>query len=218
MAGFDRGPKQGNGGIGQAVKDQFTTNLFSAAPAGKYVTGARIKLKINDDLVYFADRIAWRMETETVEIRELDSMAPYEIAPVTVGCSGMIGGLRIPNQSPASLMYQANVMSHLFQQYFTLEVRDVSSDALLLYVGKAMISSREESVTAEQLMGSSFSWRAVSWKDEMEPMLPDSISEMDKMADAALTKSPQGGLIGAVTSVTNTFKAPLNAAKKLFGF
>lgn len=156
------------------------TNIAGSRPVGKYMTGARVKLRINKKLVGFAFGISWRIDTEQMEINTIDDYLPSELAPTRIRISGTINALHIPGQSASKEQYQSNVLSFLAHQYITIEARDSQTDELLFYTTKAVIVSRQEDLTAGQLGKVSLQFMAIGWQDELKPTLPKGINSEDK--------------------------------------
>lgn len=149
------------------VAGQFT-DLFSIKPTAKYASGARTVLRINDEIFGFAMSISWNIETTVTEIRTIDDYLPVELAPKHIIVTGTIGGLMIPGSGPSRNDIQANIINFLQQKYMTIEVKDSQTDNLLFFTTKAMVVSRAESLSSEQLGGVTLNWRAMGWKDDKE--------------------------------------------------
>jgi hypothetical protein len=149
-----------------------TNNIFSIKPTAKYLSGARTLIKINGELSAFAFQISWRINTSYTEVNTIDDYAPYELAPQRLTVEGNIGGFHIPGKSATVDAIQADALSFLFHRYITIEVRDSSSNELLFYTPRAVITSRSEDISAESLARVSLSFKAIGWKDELVPGVP----------------------------------------------
>lgn len=147
--------------------------IYSLRPQAKYASGARCTLKINGELAAFATAISWRITTETREIRTIDNPLPVELVPTMVSVEGTIGGLRLPGQSPTQNLIMPDVLSFLFHKYITIEVRDSKTDQLLFLTGKAQITGRMEELKSESLGSIALTWKAIGWRDERDPILPE---------------------------------------------
>jgi hypothetical protein len=182
QGGFD---KNGETSFLENAAGQLT-NIAGTRPVGKYMTGARVKLRINKKLVGFAFGISWKIDTEQMEVNTVDDYLPAEIAPTRVKVSGTINALHIPGQGPSKEQYQSNVLSFLAHQYITIEARDSQTDELLFYTGKAVIISRQEDLQAGQLGKISLQFMAIGWQDELEPSLPKGVNVKDEGAESAI--------------------------------
>ena len=168
--------------LGQKITEnaagQFT-NIAGTRPVGKYLTGARITLRMNKKLVGFAFGITWKIDTQQMEINTIDDYLPAEIAPTRIHISGSINALHIPGQSPTKELYQSNVLSFLAHKYITIEARDSQTDELLFYTTKAVIVSRQEDLQAGQLAKMTLQFMAIGWQDELVPSLPKGINTVE---------------------------------------
>lgn len=162
------------------------TNIAGSRPVGKYMTGARVKLRINKKLVGFAFGISWKIDTEQIEINTIDDYLPAEIAPTRIRISGTIQALHIPGQGISKEQYQSNVLSFLAHQYITIEARDSQTDELLFYTTKAVITSRQEDLQAGQLGKVSLRFIAIGWQDELQPTIPKGINDNEEGAQSAI--------------------------------
>jgi hypothetical protein len=170
MSGFNNRPS-----IGQRALDNVVGNVsgvFSTKPSAKYASGARCLLKINGKLSAFAFGIAWKINTQVMEITTIDDYLPYELAPQRVTVEGSISALHIPGQSAGTELWQPDVLRFLFNQYITIEVRDSATDQLLFYTGQAMITSRSEDIKVDSLSNVQLTWKAIGFRDERAPEVP----------------------------------------------
>lgn len=177
--------------VGENILSQ-TAGIISTKSSAKYTSGARTVLKINNKLVGFAFNISWSERTEVIENKTIDDYLPYELIPNRITVEGTIGAFHIPGQGPTTNYIQPNVLSFLFHKYITIEVRDSATNELLFYTNKAMITSREEDLSAEQLGRMQLRWKAIGWKDELEPKKPtgadDLVTPSENSAGARLIK------------------------------
>ena len=178
--------KINNGGSGDAFGQQLLDNvssqgagIFSTKPSAKYVTGARAILRVNGRVVGFAFGITWRINTMSQEIVTIDDYIPFEIVPTRITVEGSISSLHVPGQGPSAEFMQANMASFLFQKYIQIEVRDSSTNSLLFFTSKAMVTTRVEEIKAEQLATLTLSFKAIGWKDEREPSFPENYDQED---------------------------------------
>ena len=186
----------GNAATGdQIVGDVLASSAFAnfGKPMGKYLTGARTVIKINSELAGFAFQVSWNIRTEQDEIWTVDDWTPWEIAPKRIMVEGTLGMFHIPGKGPSKENIQADVLSFMFHKYITIEVRDARSDQLLFKTNKAVITSRQQEVKAEELSTIRLSWKAIGWADERFPALP---GNLDSTADA----SGDSGVLGQLSS------------------
>lgn len=201
--GFNNRP-----GVGQQLTDNIiggnAAGIISTRPTAKYASGARCILKINDQIVGFAFGVSWRISTNFVEINTIDDYLPYELAPQRVSVEGTISALHIPGQSATTQLWQGDVLSFMFNRYFTLEVRDSQTDALLFQAPRCVITSRTEEVRVDQLNNVSLSWKAIGWLDEKKPELPNNFDQPKK--PSAANTSNQGGIAATLSNVANAIR------------
>lgn len=172
MSGFNNRPTVGRQALDNAASN--TSGVLSTRPSAKYASGARTTLKINNTIIGFAFAVSWRITTQHLEINTIDNVEAEELAPQRISVEGTISALHIPGTSATTEQWQGSVLSFLFNKYITIEVRDSESDQLLFYTGKAVITSRQEDIRIDDLANVSLSFKAIGWKDEMEPKRPES--------------------------------------------
>ena len=195
MSGFNNRPNSIADNLAQNV-----SGVFSTKPSAKYSSGARTILKINGKVVGFCFGISWRISTAVTEINTIDDYFPAELAPQRVTVDGSMSALHIPGQSAGTEMWQPDALNFLFQQYITIEVRDIN-DQLLFYTGKAMITSRAEDIRVDKLSNVSLQWRAIGFQDERAPTRPTDIN--DSKNDNAPSRLEDGGLAGVANKLRN---------------
>lgn len=148
------------------------TPILTTKPTARFVSGARCILRINGQLIGFAFGISWKISTMQDEIWTIDDYLPYELAPSKISIEGTLSAFHIPGRGASAEYMQANVLSYLFHQYIQIEVKDSATDNLLLLVPKAAITTRTESIKAENLATVTLSWKAIGWQDEIKPKYP----------------------------------------------
>lgn len=200
MSGFNNKPNIGNQLANNVASN--VSGVFSTKPSARYASGARTILKINGKITGFAFGISWKITTQVTEILTIDDYLPYEFAPQRVSVEGTISALHIPGQSAGTELWQPDVLNFLFQQYITIEVRDLN-DQLLFYTTKAMITSRAEDIKVDSLASVQLTWRAIGYQDERKPELAQGAT-----STGPEDKKPQSRLISEAFS----------AVKKQTGF
>lgn len=146
-------------------------SVFSSKEEAKYHSGARCVLKINGKLM-FAFAVSWSIQTDNVEIKVIDNYLPAEIAPRFISVSGTLGSFVIPGRSPTAEVLQSNTLSFLMNKYIVIEVYDSATGSILFKTDKAVITSQQTSIQAEQLSVTQLSWKAIGWQAESPPKPP----------------------------------------------
>jgi hypothetical protein len=168
--------------------------IISTKPSAKYISGARCLIKVNGQLVGFAFGISWNINNSVTRINTIDDYNSYELAPKRVDVSGSLSCFHIPGQGPGAGLLQADILSFLFQKYITIECRDSRTNQLLFLTDKAMITSRGQNVTAEQLSQITLNWEAIGYQDEREPLPPTGYDQLSPPPRPPIT----GGLTGVL--------------------
>jgi hypothetical protein len=109
------------------------------------------------------------------EILTIDDYLPAELVPQRITVDGTISALHIPGQGIGVQLWQPDALNFLFQQYIAIEVRDSTTDQLLFYTGRAMITSRQEDIRVDQLANVQLSFKAIGFQDERTPQRIDSV-------------------------------------------
>jgi hypothetical protein len=201
MSGFNNRPN-----VAQRALDNVTSNvagIFSTKSSARYASGARCILKINGKISGFAFGVSWKINTAVTEIQTIDDYFPYELAPQRVMVEGTLSALHIPGQSAGTELWQPDAINFLFQQYITIEVRD-TTDQLLFYTSKAMITSRSEDIRVDALSSVQLSWRAIGFQDERKPELAQGVKGKEN-------KQPKSRLTSDITDSSS-----LNQLGKIF--
>ena len=154
--------------------------IFSTRPSAKYMSGARCVLRINSKPVAFAFGISWRIDTSYLELNVVDNPVVEELVPKAIRVSGSISALHIPGHGPGAQLWQGDMLSFLFHQYITIEVRDSVTNQLLFWAPKAAITTRQEDIKIDDMAQISLSFIAVGFKDEKEPSVPAGANTVPK--------------------------------------
>lgn len=174
--GFNNRPKLVQSAIDNVVGGNIG-GVFSTRPTAKYVTGARTIIRINGSVVGFCFGIAWHITTDQTEINTIDDYLPYEYVPRRINVDGTMSFIHIPGQSAGTKLWQADVLSFLFQKYISIEVRDSQTDQLLFATDKAVVTGRTEEARVEQLNNVTLTWKAIGFIDERTPALPNNYNQ-----------------------------------------
>jgi len=167
----------------------------------KYMTGSRVILKCNDQLLGFAFAVKYNISTSNTEIQTIDSWVPWELAPQTVNVSGTMSLFHVPGKSVDQQLLQANLFSFMMHKYITIEISDRTTGNVIFKTTKAVITGKSQTLMAGELSTVELSWKAIGWSDELIPKFPTENGENPK--------DPNAGLAGIASSA-------FNAAKKLF--
>jgi hypothetical protein len=163
--GFD------NNNLGSNLVENALSNvngILSTRPNAKYLSGARITLKVNGQLVGFAFGITWNITTDFIEINTVDNYMPYELAPRRITVDGTISCLHIPGTSAGTLGWQSDVLSFLFSPYISIEARDSATNQIVFSTDKAVIEQRSEEIRVDQLSNITLRWKAIGFIDEKD--------------------------------------------------
>ena len=161
---------------------------------GKYLVGGRASIKINKKLFGFAFGVNFNISTSATEILTIDDYLPYELAPGRITVSGTLGMFHIPGRGPSQQLAQANQLSFLFHKYVTIEIIDQTTQNIIFASDKCMITSRTQDIQEGQLSTIQLQWKAIGWKDEMVPKLPEGAS--DQTATTATAPIESGSSLG----------------------
>ena len=205
--GFD------NQNIGQTLAANALSNvagILSTRPNAKYLSGARITLKVNGKLVGFAFAISWNITTSFVEINTCDDYLPYELAPQRITVDGTISCLHIPGTSAGTEGWQPDVLSFLFQPYISIEARDSATNQIVFATDKAVIEQRSEDIRIDSLSSVTLRWRAIGFIDEKDLSTLSPPNDYNQSSTTA-TPTTQGNAAASVANATNNvlFKGTL---------
>ena len=198
MSGFNNKPS-----FGDQLANNVASNVagvFSTKPSARYASGARTILKINGKIAAFCFGVSWKINTQVTEINTIDDYFPHEIAPQRVTVEGTLSALHIPGQSAGTELWQPDAINFLFQQYITIEVRD-TTDQLLFYTNKAMITSRSEDIRVDSLSNVQLSFRAIGFQDERKPELAQGAT-----TSGPENKQPQSRLQEVTSGIANKLR------------
>ena len=161
------------GDFAQELANQAAGNIFSLRPQGKYMTGARCIIKINNKIAGFAFAVSWNIRTDQDEVWGIDEYTPYEYAPKRVTVDGTLGMFHIPGKGPSAELIQSNILSFMAHRYVTLRVEDQRTGAVLFKSDKVVITNRSQTIQAEQMSQITLTWRAIGWRDEQKAEFAD---------------------------------------------
>lgn len=141
---------------------------------GRYMTGSRAIIKVNDKLFGFAFSVTYNINTEHTENITIDDYVAYELMPTRITINGTMSMLHIPDHGPTKELVQANVLSYLMHRYITIEISDQTTGQVLFKTNKAVITNKNQTLTAGELSTITLTWKALGWVDELTtPFYPD---------------------------------------------
>ena len=115
---------------------------------GRYMTGSRAIIKVNDKLFGFAFAVGFEIKTDQSEIWTIDDYTPYELAPNKVSVSGTISMFHVPGKGPTKELVQPNILAFLFHKYITIRIEDQLTGQKIFETSRAQITSRRQSLNA----------------------------------------------------------------------
>lgn len=136
---------------------------------GRYMTGSRAVIKVNDKLFGFAFAVNFNINTEYEENRTIDTYTAYELMPTRLTVNGTLSMFHIPGRSPTKELVQANVLSYLMHKYISIEISDQTTGQLIFKTNKAVITNRSQNLQAGELSTIQLTWKALGWVDEFIP-------------------------------------------------
>lgn len=204
--GFD------NNNVGQTVAANALSNvagILSTRRNAKYLSGARVTLKMNGKLVGFAFGITWNITTSVVEINTCDDYLPYELAPQRITVDGTISCLHIPGTSASTEGWQSDVLSFLFQPYVSIEARDSATNQIVFATDKAMIEQRSETISVDQLSSVTLRFRAIGFVDEKDLSTLSPPNDYNQSSTTATPTTQGNPVTNAIASVANAVGSAL---------
>ena len=139
---------------------------------GRYMTGSRAIIKINDKLFGFAFGVTFNIDTAQSEIWTIDDWTPFELAPRKISVDGTLSMFHIPGKGPSAELVQSNVMSFLFHKYITIRIEDQTTGQKIFETRKAVITNKRQTLRAGEISTIELSWKAIGWIDDITPNYP----------------------------------------------
>ena len=190
------------GAIGNVADSLVNSAVGAISPFnnfGRYLTGSRAIIKINDKLFGFAFGVTYNIQTSVDEIRTIDSWIPYELCPKMITVNGTLSMFHIPGKGPSRELIMANVLSFIFHRYITIEIKDHTTDQIIFQTNKAFITGKRQSIRAGEMSEIVLEWKALGFADEMKPAYPehsiDGSVDLSPLSDLNLFGGG-GGLFG----------------------
>lgn len=206
--GFNNKQDFGTQTLDNALEGNFG-GIISTRAMAKYMSGARCILRVNSKIVGFAFGVSWRINTSFTEIDSIDNILPDELAPRRIQVDGSISALHIPGRGAGIQLWQPDVLSFLFHQYLTIEVRDSQTNNLLFFAPKAVITTRQEEIKVDDLASVSLSFQAIGFRDEKTPEQPSSVDTVSTDVTNGDSNSPLKQVLDKTSGLLNTVSSNL---------
>jgi hypothetical protein len=177
------------GAAGGLLQNSLESAIGGISPLndfGKYFTGLRAIIKINDRLFGFAFAVTMNIKYQTDEIWTIDNTLPHELAPQKMIANGTISMFHIPGRGPGTRHITPNVLSLLNHRYITIDISDQTTGETIFKTDKAMIVGRYQDVQADKISTIKLDWKAIEWQTENAPAEPTGASESADTGDSGL--------------------------------
>lgn len=141
---------------------------------GRYLTGTRTIIKVNNKVYGFAFGATININTEYVENPTIDNYIAYELMPTRLTVSGTLSMFHIPGKGPTNQLVQSNIVSYLMHKYISIEIMDQTTGQTIFKTNKAVITGRSQNIQAGEISTMQLTWKALGFVDEMlEPKEPN---------------------------------------------
>lgn len=133
------------------------------------LSGALIKIYINNQLYKEAQQVQYTIDTGEQEIYGIDSPFPQEIHSTRFMVSGSISGIRI-RMSGGLQAYSAKplVQDIVKAQYISIRIQDRSSGEDLLFIPNAKVSNQSVQASAKSTVKLSFSFKGLLAEESVD--------------------------------------------------
>jgi hypothetical protein len=173
------------------VTGNVKSAIASASPLndfGKYFSGLRAIIKVNDQLFGFAFGVSLNLKFDTEEIWTIDNYQAYELAPRKMIATGTISMFHIPGKGPGIQNVHPNGFSFLMHRYISLDISDQMTGESIFKTEKAMITGRTQDVDANKISTIRLEWKAIEWVTEND--LNNTAEDRDKPASEGQNSVP----------------------------
>lgn len=190
--------------IAEGVADQLLNSAVGAVSPlnnfGRYMTGSRAIIKVNGKLFGFAFGVSYNIQTNYEENWTIDDYTPYELMPTRCMVTGTIGMFHIPGKGPTKELVQSNILSFLQHRYITIEISDQMTGQKIFKTDRAVITGKNQTLTAGEISNIQLTWKAIGWIDELTPKIPDGADVTSDGTDES------GNFVGdIVANISNPF-------------
>ncbi len=123
------------------------------------LTGALVKLYINNTQYKEVQQVSWAIDYGEYEIFGIDSPFPQEIAPTKVTVKGSIQGLRVRNSGGIQAIDARPLARHILSApYISIRIQDRSTGEDLIFIQSAKVTGQTVSVGAKGTLKLSFNF------------------------------------------------------------
>lgn len=151
------------------VTNNIKSAIASASPLndfGKYFTGLRASIKVNDKLFGFAFGVTFNLRMDAEEINTIDNYISHELGPRRMMASGTLSMFHVPGRGPGVQNVHANVFSFLMHRYITIDISDQTTGEQIFKTEKAIITGRQQDIDTDKISAIRLEWKAVDWVTE----------------------------------------------------
>ncbi len=135
----------------------------------RVVTGARVICYINGVRFGRVSDFKWDSATPRRAIHGIDSLEPYELAPMSTRCTGSLSLYRTAGdggiEGPGIVASYQDIPR---EKYFSLTLIDRASNMVLFRADSCAVTNQSWGVAAKGVMTGSFSFEALSWSNEVK--------------------------------------------------
>ena len=159
----------------------------------KVLSGQRVQVSFNGQNYAFGSVIDYSIDTQVSDFSGIDSVMPTELSPDKLRVAMSLRIFRTIDNDPSAegVLFQKGLSREDQQQnfalkgYVTIEVRDRQTDQTIMFIPRALVSSRSASVDAEGLMTENWNIVGIGFRG---------------------TEAPSGNLLDRIK---NSFSGPL---------
>lgn len=159
-------------GLADSLLNSAIGGLSPLNNFGRYMTGSRAIVKVNDKIFGFAFSVTYNISTEYEENRTIDNPVAYELMPTRLTVSGTLSMFHVPGRGPTKELVQANVLSYLMHKYITIEISDQTTGQTIFKTNKAVVTNKSQTLQSGEISTIQLTWKALGWADEMIPFEP----------------------------------------------
>lgn len=143
----------------------------------KVLTGQRVAISINGDAYAFGSVLDYAIDTQVTEFSGIDSVMPTELAPDRLRVTMSLRIFRTIDNDPSAdgVLFQKGLSSEdqqsgfAMKEYLTIEVRDRQTDQTIMFIPRALVSSRSASIDAENIMTETWTIVGIGFKGTETP-------------------------------------------------
>ena len=126
------------------------------------ISGATVKIFLGGVLYPEAQSISYSIDYGEDPIYGVDSAFPQEIRQTRVSVKGSINGIRLKSSGGIqSRNARTLIKEALHAPYVSIQIKDRSSDEIILFVSQTKITNESFSVSAKGIVSVSFSFTGI---------------------------------------------------------